>query len=303
MIPSGPVLGVVLSIAGTFLWASHYLFIRIGMRKGSVTGAVFVSLLVNVAIVVPLGVAVHYPDLGLGPIAAVAFALAGLCSGLFGRLCQYRSTELIGASRTSPVVAASGLVSVVLAVVVLRESLSVAHLVGVLLIGGGVVLVTWETATDRSTGARSRRESLVVFAFPLLAALFYGIEPVLVSIGLDRDAPLLIGMSIAVVAATVGFGGYARLQGATAIDPGGHRSALAWYLAGGVTGTVSYLAYFAALAVAPVVIVMPIFQSVPLVVVALSLAFMPASLERVTVRVAGAAAIVVVGATLVSLSA
>lgn len=300
---SDPVLGIVLSIVGALLWASQYLFVRVGMRKGSVMGAVFAALLVNLAIVLPIGVVHHYPDFGLTVTAAAAFALAGLSSGLFGRIFQYRSTEVIGASRTSPVVAASGLVSVVLAVALLGESLTIPHLIGVLLIVGGVVLISLETATDESTRPSSRRDSFVLFGLPLLAAVFYGIEPVLVRVGLESGTPLLVGMSIAVVTSFVGFTGYARLSKPITFELDAHRPALWWYLGAGFTGTISYLAYFAALGVAPVVVVMPIFQSVPLIVIALSVVFMPASLERVTRRVASAAAIVVVGATLVSLSA
>ncbi|MFC4540578.1 GRP family sugar transporter [Halosolutus amylolyticus] len=296
-------LGVVLSLVGTLAWAGHYLFIRIGMKKGSVMGAILVACLANVVIVVPIGVGYHYPDFGLTPGAVAAFALAGLCSGLLGRIFQYKSTELIGASRTSPVVAASGLVSVVLAVAFLRESLTLPHLVGILLIVVGVALVSWETAADRTGDATPSRDSALLFVFPLLAAAFFGIEPVLVSIGLAQGTPLLIGMSIAIVASGIGFVGYSWWRPAAVLRRSVRSPALSWYVAGAVAGTVSYLAYFGALAVAPVVVVMPIFQSVPLVVVVLSVLFMPAYLERVTWRVAGAATVVVVGATLVSLSA
>ena len=63
------------------------------------------------------------------------------------------------------------------------------------------------------------------------------------------------------------------------------------------------MTYFAALDMAPVVVVIPIFDSVPLLVVAFSALFMPSHLERVTWRVGVAAVAVVAGAVIVTLSA
>ena len=75
-----------------------------------------------------------------------------------------------------------------------------------------------------------------------------------------------------------------------------------WYVAAGVTSAVGLLAYFAALETVPVVIAIPIIQTAPLLVIVLSIAFLPRQLERVTWRLVAAAVIVVVGATLVSLA-
>lgn len=310
-LPTDPLLGVVLSAIGATTWALHYLFVRMGMREGTVTRAVYVALLSNVVLVVPVGVALNYPDLGLSPGAVVAFVFAGLCGGLLARVFQYRSIELIGASRTSPIVASAGLVSTVLAVLILGETLTVVHGVGIVMIVAGVAMTSWETARDRtasttvslSESISRSRGSLAPFALPLLAATFYGVEPVLIAIGLEHGTPILVGMGVMIVAATVGYVGYYGVYGSLSVRTVVFDSAFPWYVAAGLAGTASFLLYFAALAVSPVVIVIPIFQTVPLIVLVLSVLFMPRRLERVTTRLIVAATVVVVGATLVSLSA
>lgn len=294
--------GIALSIFGAVAWAVHYMFIRLGLDAGNVTNAVTVAMLINLVVIVPVVLAWHYPHYGLTPLAVAMFVVAGVGSGLFGRLSQFLSTQRVGASRTSPIVASAGLFSTLLAVVVLRERLTPVHFGGILLIVVGVMVTSWETSRDPDR-ERSLREVGPAIALPLVAAFFYGIEPIWVKIGLAEGTPYLVGMAVMILSALVGFLGYRLYTGAAPVrtvtgDPGAR-----WYVAAAIAGSIAWIAYFAALDLAPVVVVIPIFDSVPLLVVALSALFMPRHLERVTWRVAGAAAAVVAGAVIVSLSA
>lgn len=295
-------LGILLSVVGTVAWAGHYMFIRVGLNAGNVTNAVTMAMLINLVVFVPVILIWYYPDFGLTPLAVVMFVLAGVGSGLFGRLSQFLSTQRVGASRTSPVVASAGLFSTLLAVIVLQEQLTPLHFGGILLIVVGVMVASWETSRDPDR-KRSLRDLGPAVALPLIAAFFYGIEPIWVKIGLAEGTPYMVGMAVMILSALLGFLGYRVYVGAApvrtlAADPG-----VAWYIAAAIAGSVAWVAYFAALDLAPVVVVIPIFDSVPLLVVAFSALFMPSHLERVTWRVAGAAVAVVVGATIVTLSA
>ncbi|WP_290816558.1 EamA family transporter [Halovivax sp.] len=291
--------GVLLAALAALLWAVHNLLIRIATERGSVGDAILVVMVVNLLLVAPAAVVRHHPTYGLTWEAAGAFAAAGVAGLVLGRICLFGGIRAIGASRTTPVVSASTLVSAALAVWLLGESLTALHLVGIVLVVGGVAVISWLTATDAGRdGAGGQWRAL---ALPLGAALFIGIEPILVRYGLDGGAPLLVGLTVMMATALATYVGYRRLRG-EALAPLRGNPILRWYLAAGLASTAGLVTYFGALAVAPVVIVIPVLQTSPLLVIALSAALLPTRLERVTWRLAAAATIVVAGATLVSLS-
>ena len=301
--PLSPVsFGIVLSVVGAVTWAIHYLFLRRGIDAGNVTNAVLVAMLCNLVLIVPIAVVRHHEDFGLTSTAVAVFTAAGLGSGLFGRLFQFESTDRVGASRTAPVVGSAGMISVLLAVVLLHETLTALHFTGIVLIVVGVMVTSWETARDPSE-ERSFRELGTSLVLPLGAAFLYGIEPVFIKVGLAEGTPYLAGMVVMIVSALVGFVGFRRWSGAASPRPISGDPGFKWYVGAGVAGTIAFVAYFWAFTLAPVVVVVPIFDTVPLLVVGLSVVFMPGHLERVTRRVVLAAGTVVVGAILVSVAA
>lgn len=300
-LPHPEILGIIFALTGALAWASHYLLIRVGLDDGELSNIVIIALSCNVFIIVPLAVVLNFPDIGASPRAIVLFAMAGLSSGLIGRVLQYKSTNTIGASRTSPITSSAGAISALLAVVVLNESLSFTHLVGILLIAVGVAAASYETSTSQSETPSFLQVGRNV-SLPVLAAFFYGIEPILVKMGLSGGTPPLIGMSIMIVTAMIGFNVFQSFRGYGSVFAIQNDSELRWYITAGIAGTTAFLSYFAALNLAPVVVVMPIFQTVPLLVAVLSFIFLPRRLENVTVRLIVAATLVVVGATLVTTS-
>lgn len=299
---SESLLGVVLAGIAAVGFAGQFLCIRLGTDDGRVTDAVLVVLGCNLVLVAPpvfLLYSPPYTDL-VTPISAVSFAAAGIAGMFVARLLMFESIETIGASLTSPVIASNVLFATVFAVVILGERLTTVHFAGIVLVVAGIAVVSWETAATTNPD-QSIRETGATLVLPLAAAVCIGIEPVFVSIGLAEGTAILPGIVIMASAATIGFGGYLVWTGSLRRIP--VRSAsTAWYVAGGLSTTLAFVAYFAALEVAPVVIVMPLLQLTPLLVVVFSALFLPRRLERVTWRVGASALVVVIGATLVSVS-
>ena len=293
-------LGVFLASLAAVAWAVNNIAIRIGTADRGVSDALAAVMLTNAAVLAPVAAVVHYPDYGLSVRSIAAFGAAGITGLLIGRICLFRGIRTIGASRTTPVVSASTLVSAVLAVRFLDETLTAAHAVGILLIVAGIAIISWLMATDGG-GPTSLRETGLLLALPLSAAFFIGIEPIFVRVGLDSGTPVLVGLAVMSTAALAGYVVYQRLRRGT-VRPPWHSPARRWYLVAGVSSTIGLVSYFVALTVAPVVVVIPIIQSSPLVVLGLSAVFLSRRLERVTWRLAAAAVVVIVGATLVSLS-
>ncbi|MFW6003464.1 MAG: EamA family transporter [Halanaeroarchaeum sp.] len=292
--------GLALSGLTALLWAVHNVAIRLGTVRGGVTDAITVVMVTNLVVIAPTAVLVHYPGFGLSPLAVVVFAAAGVSGLMLGRICLFRGIRTIGASRTTPVVSASALVSAVLAVRFLGETLTPRHGLGIVLIVGGVATISWSTAAD-AVEKPSLREAWSALLLPLGAALFIGIEPIFVRIGLDSGTPVLVGLSIMTAAALLSHVVYHRVRGGRLYRPG-RKVNLRWFVVAALASTFGLTAYFLALQLAPVVVVIPIIQLSPLAVLAISAAFLPRELERVTWRLAVAASVVVVGAILVSLS-
>lgn len=292
--------GIVLSLGAAILWAVHNVAIRLGTVRGRVSDAIVVVMVTNVVVIGPAAVVVHHPSYTLPWQSALAFGAAGIAGLMLGRIFLFEGIRAVGASRTTPIVSASALVSSLLAVQFLDETLTLAHGMGIVLIVVGIATISWSTATDAGQKP-SLREAWLALGLPLGAAFFIGVEPIFVRTGLDRGTPILVGLTVMSATALFSYLTYKRLVGDAVRFPV-RRIWTRWYLIAGLASTVGLLSYFAALAAAPVVVVIPIIQLSPLFVLAISFAFLSRDLERVTWRLAVAASVVVAGAILVSLA-
>ncbi|WP_440991825.1 DMT family transporter [Haloarchaeobius baliensis] len=292
--------GVGLSVLAALALGSTSILVRLGTRAGRSRDVVMYTFGMNLLLAVPVTLVYHYPDYGLTWRAVGAFALAGLTGTLCGRVLFYRSIQEIGASRTEPVKATQPLHAAVVAALVLGEVLTAANLLGIALIIAGLAVVSREIVTSEENVVDVSPVMLVV---PLGAAFFFGIEPTFAKLGFAEGTPVLVGLVVKVGAAALGMVLYLRYRGIavlpspSALEP----SARKWILLAGVTNTSFLFAYYAALAVSPVVMVVPIVQMSPLVVALLSLLFLP-RVEQVTARLVGAAGIIVAGGIIVTLT-
>lgn len=301
MVEATVLAGMALAAGAAFSSAASQLFVRLGSTKGSSGEAVIIAMLVNLVVLVPLVTIWYFPDYRLTTGSILSFIGAGILGTLLGRATSYASIEVIGASRTAPVVSANALIATVLGVLVLGESLTPRHLLGVVFVVAGVGVIAWETSQDGATsgGIDGGLKSL---ALPFAAALAYGVEPIFASLGIGYGTPAPVGLVIKTVAATIGFTAYLYWQGRLPSPARLTSGNLRWFVLAGVGNTLFLLTYYSALSVAPVNIVMPFVITNTLFVVVLSALFMPQHLERVTVRLVAAAVTVVLGVGLITLS-
>lgn len=290
---------VVVSLGAALSAASHNLLVRRGTETGDALQAVYVVILVNLLVLVPTVAVWYYPDYGLTPASWVSFAAAGLVATMLARLLAYRSIATIGASRTAPIVSSWALVSTVLGVALLGETLVPAHGLGVVLTVVGVGVIAWETGQENPDDL-PRRELLVGLAVPFAAALAYGWEPIFANYGFAEGTPAPVGLAIKTVAAALGFTAYLNFRGAVPGRAEFRSPNTRWYAAAGVMSALFLLGYYTALSLAPVSVVTPIMATSTLFVVVLSALVMPRRLERVTWRLVAAAVVVVVGVVVVS---
>lgn len=289
-------LGAGLAVAAALFLAIQVVCVRLGTDSGTSNDALIVVLLVNITLLVPVALVVGYPDYTLPPTALLSFAAAGLVGTMLGRAFEYAGIERIGASRSEPIKASQPLHAALLAVLILGETLTPIAGVGTVLVVVGIAIISWES---RSGDAGMDSISWSYLALPLASAFMYGIEPIFAKVGLATGTSAFVGLGIKTLTATVAFYAYLRYRGAL---PG--REALRsvntkWYVGAGVANSAFLLSYYAALSVAPVVLVQPVLQTSPLFVIVLSVLFLQ-RLERVTPRIVLAAAVVALGAAVVS---
>ena len=290
-------LGVVFALLAAFSAGVSHILIRVGTQHGKSTEVLVIVLLTNLAIFVPVAAIVAYPAYGLSLKSALAFAGSGIAGTILGRSLSYEGIKRIGASRSQTMVASQPLHAALIAAVVLGESVTAGHLVGILAIMAGVVIISRELrSTQASALAHVSRMS---FLFPLGAAFFYGIEPIFAKIGLIEGTSVYVGLAIKTMIAAVILCLYlwGRRQLPSRSDFG--RLNLRWYIGAGLFNSLFLLAYFRALEVAPVILVVPIIQIIPLVVIGLSFLFLK-RLEVITWKLVSAATIVVAGAIIVT---
>ncbi|QLD89134.1 DMT family transporter [Natronomonas salina] len=289
--------GAGLAVSAALFLAVQVGCVRVGTDSGQSNDALIVVLLVNIAVLVPIGIAVGYPDYTLPQNALLAFTAAGLVGTMMGRAFEYAGIERIGASRSEPIKASQPIHAAILAVLVLGETLTPLMGVGTVLVVIGVAIISLESRSS-SDGLDSLSWSYL--ALPLASAFLYGIEPIFAKVGLATGTSPFVGLGVKTLTATVAFYAYLRYRGTLPSRSAFQSTNTKWYVAAGLANSAFLLSYYAALAVAPVVLVQPVLQTSPLFVIVISYVFLQ-RLERVTWKIVVAGAIVALGAALVAL--
>src|SRR5262245_36750298 len=104
----------------------------------------------------------------LGRVSALALAAlsgAGVIHFVIGRYCNFRASQAAGVNLTAPVMQLNAVVTLALAVVVLREPCTMLQMVG------GILMVAGSLVTQRAAQpvAQSRQRNTPTFA-PRIAA-------------------------------------------------------------------------------------------------------------------------------------
>lgn len=259
-----------------------------------------VSLVVLLLIVIATGEAARLP--GVPPRGYLFFGLSGLVHFLGGWTLLNQSQKLIGAARTSPLLASTPLFGTVLAIVTLGQLPGALALVGMAAIIGGVTVVHLERIRREAPRRASGRP--VTPAAPLFGlgtALAWAISPIFIRDGLAVVDSPLIGVTIGIFFATVAYGVVLGFRGRRIF---GH-ALTSWPMllklaAGVLIGLATWLRWYA-LSVTGVTIVLSLgLLSVPTVMVFARLVA-GRSVEKITPPVIGGAALVVAGALVIIL--
>lgn len=249
------------------------------MRRGVLTGTAGQAI----ALTVPLGglcflamamVTGQISEMRSFPLAAASWLGAqGILQFLIGRYFNYEANRLVGVNISAPIIQLQVVVTMLLAVVLLREEFTVLQAFGtVLMLGGSFGTQLHKPATPKADEVvaaepkakpQFRPRYLPGVLCGLGAALAYGVAPLLVRAAFESTPVknVLAGGVIAYAAATTVLLVLVCLlpqfrQSIRAVN----RNSATWYAAAAALVAGSHGFVYAALAVAPLMVVVPILQ-------------------------------------------
>jgi uncharacterized membrane protein len=255
-------------------------------RRGVLSGTVLQAMAISVPFGVPfflVGLLIFgsFDDLWSFSLRDTGWlAAAGVVHFVIGRYGNYRATKAIGVNLTGPVQDVNILISIVLAVVFLSETLTPLMMIGIALVALGPVFTwerrkTWESRTARevpTNNATAPRKHAFTpaygegFFFAAVSAVAYGSSPILVRLGFEGGglqnslgrgvAAGLISYVAATLVIVVALGWPGSLRQVLAT----RRREFTWFMIAGLFVGIAQMLRYMALALAPVSIVAPMMR-------------------------------------------
>ena len=262
------VLGAVLAVLSAATFALTNALGRRGVITGTPVQGMVISIpvgLISFLLVALLtGALESLGRISLGAIAALS--VAGVIHFVIGRYCNFRASQAAGVNLTAPVLQLNAVVTLTLAVVALREPCTMLQMLG------GILMVTGSLVTQRASQAAGRGKRThsprfapriaVGFFFASIAALVYGTSPIIVRQALFDVGPLsgLAGGSIAYAGATVAvtLGLCIPSLRRNVMQVRGDNAR--WFVYSGIFVAAAQGFLYSALAVAPIMLVVPLLQ-------------------------------------------
>lgn len=259
-------LGAILAFASAAFFGLNNATVRRGVLNATV--------LQGMAITVPLGVPIFvvfalfmggFPALaGWGAETWIWMTLAGVVHFVAGRYGNYRATQALGATLSTPVQQLSILVALVLGFAFLGETVNTMNLIGIaLVIVGPMMLVRRRKAVQGAGAAKGfEPDYLPGVVWGTVCALGYGASPLFVALGLraasNSLADSVAGVLVSYLAATVVVLCLVMIMGGPRYMRGMGVGSAKWFFWSTMFVALSQLFRYLALAVAPVAVVVPI---------------------------------------------
>lgn len=290
-------IGALLGLLASFSFAVEIIIIRKSTVTGKALDAVMATVWVNALLFLPLAVFLYFQQsFTFTAKSFLAFVGAGISGAFLGRICYFFGTKEVGASRTVPISRASVLVATFLAVTFLSESITAFHLIGIFLVTGGIMLVSYEIESSNSESGLDTKWKILL---PVGAMFFYGLSLTIAKVGLSEGIPSTVGLGIRFSVALLALSGYYFWKRNSPLRPF-RAPERKLYLAAGIAVSIGFALLYLALKTARVVVVMPFNALAPFFVLILSYFYLK-RLEKITKIIILGSALVVGGAILTTI--
>jgi drug/metabolite transporter, DME family len=290
-------LGIAYALLAGLLWGVSPLLFKHGLASSNVSTGTLIEQSISVLALIIIAAAQTGPGhFAISTEAVLAFMAAGAVGASFGKIFYFKGIDKVGVSKATSLKNSSPLLTTFLAVVVLGEELTFLVVAGVVLIVGGILVLT-----RRDTGDEEQRSPLGYFSYPFLAAVCFGINPIFKKVGLDAGSLPALGAVITQatgLAVMLTAGRFLHIKPKWERVPG---MSLLYFTLAGIVEAVGGLFTFYALVYAPAVLVSPIWRISPLITFILA-RFTLRGIEVVTLRDGVAASFIVGGIFVLSWS-
>ena len=281
------------ALANAFLFALHNLFTKKALRYSYPATAVISSLLINIIFL--WGVSILFvPMMSLTSPSILIFVVVGLFQPGLTRLLTYKGIDALGVAITDPIRATTTLFSAMLAIIFLGEQITVPIVVATLTIMAGITLLSWRTGSMKLVG------SAVYLWYPIAASALAGASQVVRKFGLAAiphpflAAAVTASSSFVVSILTLWY--VEKSQETWKMN----RQCFGWFLAAGVAISLGMACIYYALDLGKVSVVIPISSVGPFFSLIFAALFLR-DVERVTLRIVFAAALIIGGVLLLTL--
>jgi len=281
------------ALGSSFLFALHNLFTKKALRYSNPATAVISSLLINIVFLWSVSIT-FLPLSSLASSALLIFVAVGFFQPGLTRLLTYKGIDALGVAITDPIRATTPLFSAAMAIIFLGERITLPIIIATFMIIAGITLLSWRQGSMKLTG------SAVFLWYPIIASALAGATQVARKFGLASvphpflAAAVTATSSFVVSVLTMWY--VEKTQETWKMN----RQCFWWFLAAGVTVSLSMVCIYYALDRGKVSVVIPVSSTGPLFSLILTAIFLR-DVERVTSRIVLSAAMIVGGVLLISL--
>ena len=281
------------ALANAFLFALHNVLAKKALRYSNPATGVISSLLINIVFLWGMSF-LFAPLSSLTSAAILIFVAVGFFQPGLTRLLTYKGIATLGVAITDPVRATTPLFSALMAIVFLDEKITLPIVAATLMIIAGITLLSWRSGSMKLAG------SAVFLWYPIAASAIAGASQVVRKFGLAAvphpflAAAVTASSSLVVSVLTLWY--VEKSEETWKMN----RQCFWWFLASGVTISLGMTCIYYALDLGKVSVVIPISSTGPFFSLIFSALFLR-DVERVTLRIVSAAAMIVGGVLLITL--
>lgn len=187
MLDQTSLLPILMSLLSALMFAGTFILVKLGGSGASTLTALWVTLTVNVVFLWSWSLLRFGPQFEQGWQWRY-FVIAGLFAPLLGRLFQFIGMARLGANITTPITLTHPLVTIVIAILVLNETVTLPGLIGGVMVLAGSLAVGSQSSDYADLNRLLQHRLLVLF--PIAASFSYGISVVFrkIGIGMGTDA-------------------------------------------------------------------------------------------------------------------
>ncbi|KUO43230.1 MAG: hypothetical protein APU95_01905 [Hadesarchaea archaeon YNP_N21] len=280
----------ILAILSAAFTAMNTISIRKGLRNSNPISGLFVSTIVMTACLWVLASA-NLLVTRFSLFGILAFVMDGILGTALARSLMFVAVEKVGASVTTSVLASRSLFGAIFAIILLHEELTALLLLGTILVVTGIVVL--------SGGGHKQDWKRRDLIFPLGTSLLFGLQNVVVKIGLNEMNSPITGSTISATTALLVITAYLTFAGKKK-NLMLNKASNKFFSLAGIFIVLVLLSLYGAIGIGKVVVVMPLVSTAPLFTIFFSY-FLLRDIEKITLRIVIGAILTVLGATLVAL--